>query len=79
MGYPASRGMNADLHEGMTDGKYKKVVQDRGGIVEGSTWKSRVDLNDRYYGIHEESHKVTGDGKVVVTPNYVETPEPHFF
>lgn len=76
MGYPLSRSMNADLHEGATDGKYKKVVRDRGGVVEDTTWRARVDLADPYYGIHEEPAKVTPDDKVVRTPNYVQTPPP---
>lgn len=71
--YPPSRSMNADLHEGATDGKYKKVVQNRGGLVEGATWAERADLNDHWYGIHEKNPKTTGDGVVAPTPDFVPT------
>lgn len=74
MAYAQSRSMNAELNEGATDGKYKKVVNDRGGSIDPGTHIARLDLHDRYYGIHEEQVKVRGDGKVVHTPNYVSTP-----
>lgn len=74
MVYPISRSMNADLHEGATDGAYKKVVTDRGGIVEGATWNARHDLYDPWYGIHEERVKMAGDNVAGPTPNYVPTP-----
>jgi hypothetical protein len=73
MVYPVSRSMNSELNEGATDGKYKKVVRDR-GQAEGATHASRLDLDDYYYGIHEEPLKVRPDGKLVHTPNYVATP-----
>lgn len=76
MVYPLSRSMNADLHEGMTDGKYKKVVYDRGGIVETETWKSRADLLSAWYGIHEKQPKVAPDNVVAPTPDYYPTPPP---
>lgn len=74
--YPASRSMNADLHEGSTDGKYKKVVYNRGGIVEDLTWRERADLLDPWYGIHEKRVKVAGDGVAAPTPYFVPTPTP---
>lgn len=77
MAYAPHRSMNADLNEGMTDGKYKKVVQDRGGFVEPTTYEDRKDLSTTWYGgIYEESNKIRPDGKVVRTPNYVSTPQP---
>jgi len=76
MVYPISRSMNADLHEGATDGAYKKVVYDRGGIVEGATWNARRDLYDPWYGIHEKATKMAGDNVSGPTPNFVPTPTP---
>lgn len=74
MVYPVSRSMNADLAEGMTDGTYKKVIQNRGGKVEGSTAQSRASLDDNWYGIHEKQIKTSPDGLSHPTPNYVATP-----
>jgi hypothetical protein len=74
MGYPQPRGMNNALSEGATDGKYKKVVTDRDGVVEGATYESRADLNDQWYGIHEKKVKVTPDSLLHATPNYVGNP-----
>jgi hypothetical protein len=65
MVYPASRSMNHDLEEGMSDGKYKKIVQNRGGIVEKQlAYDTREDLCDVYYGIHEDNEKHLPDGTV---------------
>jgi hypothetical protein len=72
--YPPSRSMLADLHEGATDGKYKKVVYDRGGMVEDLTYRERADLLDHWYGIHEKRDKMAGDGISGPTPNFVQTP-----
>lgn len=73
MVYPRSRSMNGDLNEGLTDGKYKKVVHDRGGVVEHTTIASRDDLKDVWYGIHEAAVKERPDGRNCGTPNYVYT------
>lgn len=73
MAMPNSRSMSAELNEGATDGKYKKVVNNRGGQVELTTQHSRDDLKDVYYGIHESSVKERQDGRSVGTPNYVYT------
>ena len=74
MSYPASRSMNAELSEGSTDGKYKKVVRDRGGVIDPGTLTERADLDDRYYGIHEKQVKVAPDGLLHATPDYARTP-----
>jgi hypothetical protein len=74
MVYPLSRSMNADLHEGLTDGKYKKVVRDRGGVVGSATYRARSDLFDVWYGIHETPTKRAGDDVAGPTPDYVPTP-----
>lgn len=77
MAYAPHRSMNADLSEGMTDGKYKKVVTDRGGFVEPTTYEDRKDLFPFLYGgIYEETNKVRPDAKIVSTPNTVATPKP---
>ena len=65
--------MNAELAEGMSDGKYKKVVQDRAN-ADPATYEARRDLNDTHFGIHEVNPKVLGDGTVHTTPSFVETP-----
>lgn len=71
------RSMNAEMREGLTDGSYKKVVQNRGGMVERTTYDSRNELDDVWYGIHETQMKdiKTHPGHST-TPNYVPTPEP---
>lgn len=76
MAYAQSRSMNAELNEGATDGKYKKIVVDRGGIgvAQSATTRARVDLHDVWYGTHEEQIKTRPDGVPVHTPNYVQTP-----
>lgn len=68
------RSMNAELAEGMSDGKYKKVVMDRGGRVDPATYQDRRDLVDVHFGIHEARTKVLGDGTVRPTPDFVATP-----
>lgn len=74
MSYPQSRGMNNALSEGTTDGKYKKIVTDRDGFIDPGTYEDRSDLNDQWYGIHEKKVKVTPDGLLHATPNYVPNP-----
>jgi len=69
--------MNAELNEGATDKKYKKVVEDRGGTVDPATYKNRVDLSDSWYGVHEMQPKIRPDGKIVATPNYIPTAPLH--
>lgn len=74
MTYGPVRSVNADLHEGLTDGSYKKVIQNRGGFVDKSTTtRTRATLNDRYFGIHEAQMKTSPDGIQLPTPNYVPT------
>lgn len=74
MGYAANRSMNAEVSEGMTDGSHKKIVTDRGGVVEPTTYESRIDLNNNWFGITEKKVKVTPDGLLHATPNYVPNP-----
>lgn len=74
MAYPKCRSMNRSLEEGMTDGRYKKVVTDRGGVHEGELLHAcREQLDSINYGINELKEKRFGDGTSGVTPNYVET------
>ena len=72
-----SRTLNGDLAEGMSDGKYKKVVTDRGGVVDAATYLDRSQLDDLYHGIHEATTKVLPDGTTHTTPDYVTTPTPN--
>lgn len=74
MAVNTSRSQNAELAEGMSDSKYKKVVTDRGGAVDPATWEARRDLTDAHFGIHEARVKTLGDGSIHVTPDYVATP-----
>lgn len=76
MAYAAPRSANRELDEGMTDGKYRKAIMDRGGVVENCTYESRRDLTDGWYGIHEAQIKRTPDGIDVRTPYCVRTPMP---
>ena len=64
MGHP-QRSMNKDLEAGMSDGKYQKIIQHRGGVVEAELAYAEVrDLADTYYGIHEAPVKQLPDGTV---------------
>lgn len=74
MGYAPRRSMNANLSEGATDGKYKKVSPDRGGFIDTATYENRTDLNDNWFGIHEKKVKVAPDGLLHATPEYTQTP-----
>lgn len=65
-----SRDQLSELAEGATDGTYKKVVRDRGGVVEATTYEQRQDLSDTWFGIHETALKNLGDGTRRSTPNY---------
>lgn len=72
-----ARSMSADLAEGMSDGSYKKVVTDRGGSIDETTYAQREMLDDAHFGIHEAASKVLGDGTIHTTPDYVVTPTPN--
>lgn len=69
-----SRSMNDDLRTGMIEGKYKQVVKDR-STAEPTTYDSREDLFDIWYGIHETPVKQLPDGRSTNTDNYVPTKE----
>ena len=71
MGYPAARSMNNSLSEGSTDGKYKKVNPNRDGSVDPATAENRMDLHNQWFGVTEKRVKVTPDGLLHATPNYV--------
>lgn len=76
MAHATPRSMNAELNEGATDGKYKKIIVDRGGlgVTQSATTRARIDLNDVWYGRHEDEIKIRPDGQPVHTPNFVQTP-----
>lgn len=62
MAYPRARSVNAELHEGMTDGSFKKVIQNRGGEPEELTGLTRAQLSVKGYGIVEAQRKWLPDG-----------------
>ena len=74
MAYPALRSMNAELDTGSTEGTYKKVVNNRGGVVEGLTARTRLSLNDTYFGMHEDVLQLRPDGQRAREPYFVSTP-----
>ncbi len=77
MAVNTSRNMNAELREGLTDGSYKKVVNNRGGVVERATYDSRNELDDVWYGIHEvELKDIKTQPGHNTTPYYVPTAMP---
>lgn len=73
MGYAPQRSMSGNLQEGATDGTYKKIIRERGGFVENTTWEARKDLADVWYGMYEAPVKTNSSGQEVVTPNTVKT------
>ena len=77
MAYPASRSCVNELNQGMTDGTYKQVNRDRGGVIEPTTLAARDELNDVYYGIHEIAVKDTPDGLKAATPTFAATRPAH--
>ena len=76
MAYPRTRSVSRELHAGMTDGKYRKVIADRGGEVEHTFLANREALTDAFYGIHEAPSMVLPDGRVCSNPYAVSTPTP---
>lgn len=77
MAYPTTRSVNRELEAGATDGRYRKVVADRGGVVEHAFLRNRMDLTSAFYGIHE-AHTMTVPGcdRVCLNPYAVATPMP---
>lgn len=78
MAYAHVRSMNRDLEEGMTDGKYKKITPNRGGVVEAELRaRSLRDLDDIWFGYHETSAKALPDSTHTdKTENYVDNRNP---
>lgn len=77
MSYAQPRSANRELEAGMTDGSYKKVIMDRGGVVEAGTWYQRDELSWIWYGICEAPVMDTPDGQKCVQPYHVATPCPN--
>lgn len=82
MAYPRPRSAISELEAGATDGKYRKVVADRGGDVEHTFVGNRTDLTSAFYGIHEApvmempgSHRSCANPYAVFTP----MPSPEYF
>jgi hypothetical protein len=74
-GFRGVANMEDQLCEGATDGSYKKIVRDRGGIVEQTAYEERRTLSDVFFGIHEARTKALGDGTYHDTPNFESTPD----
>jgi hypothetical protein len=70
MAYPRARSMNGDLHEGMTDGGWKKIAMNRGGDIDPLTYEARKALSDIWYGFHEVNPKMLPDGRMCSTPDF---------
>lgn len=64
MAHPATRSCGEDLRRGMTDGSYKQLAPNRGGVVETLTSEGRRSLRDVWYGFHETDTKMLPDGRV---------------
>jgi hypothetical protein len=67
---------SAEFDEGETDSTYKKVVQDRGGVVESGAWAARKQLSVKLYGIAEAPVKDVPTRGTVRTLNTVPTKSP---
>jgi hypothetical protein len=77
MAYPGSRSTNDELDAGATDGKYRKVIMDRGGVVEHTFTDDRECLTGAFYGIHEASRmRVPGGDRSCRNPYSIHLPEP---
>jgi len=78
MALPVTRSVIRELDEGATDGTYKKVVQNRGGLVEEGFWDARKQLSVKGYGITEAPTKAIpgSNGMEVTTPYTVPTKDP---
>lgn len=77
MAYPSTRSCISELEAGATDGKYRKVVADRGGVVEHTFVANREDLTSAFYGIHEApAMQVPGCNRPCANPYAVSTPMP---
>jgi hypothetical protein len=71
------RSCNRELEAGATDGKYRKVINDRGGDVEHSFVANRTDLVGGFYGIHEAPlMEMPGSSRACANPYAVHTPMP---
>lgn len=74
------RSANGELWLGATDGSFKQVVKDRGGVVEAGTYDSRRDLSVAIFGIVEALDKelpaAMVSGGSFRSPYAVKTPAP---
>jgi phage tail protein X len=73
MAYPRTRSAIDELNQGMSDGTYKQVSRDRGGVIEPATYAARKGLSDIWYGIHEATIKELPDALPAHTPTTVST------
>jgi hypothetical protein len=68
-----SRDLLLELRDGASDGSYRKIVRDRGGDVENTTWEERQDMAAVWFGFSEIESKNVGDGSRGITPDYQAT------
>ncbi len=73
MAYAKARSANRELNLGMTEGGFKQVNKDRGGVVEPLTADIRLDLDHKYYALSEAPSFRTPDGPSMVSPYHVAT------
>lgn len=77
MAYPKLRSMNDALNRGITEGSYKSVAPDRGGVVESSYMEMRESLDGVWHGIGERPVKyVYGRCVDAATVDYLPTEAP---
>jgi len=59
-----SRSLNGELHEGMVEGRYRKVAPNRGGEIEDTFKANRTGLSAFYYGelLQQEVSRTLPDG-----------------
>lgn len=70
------RDLRKNLHEGLTDGAYKKMVTDRGGVVEAVNVTRKLGM-PKIYEIEEAPVKMLPSGMTVdLDGNTVSTPAP---
>ena len=74
----SNRSCVENLHDGMSDRSFKKVRQERWSPEQRGkslTDRTREDLYDIFYGIHEVKEKMLPDGTTYISDDYVATRE----
>jgi hypothetical protein len=74
----SGRSCVENLKDGMSDRSFKKVRQERWSPEkrgESLTDRTREDLYDLWFGIHEKEEKILSDGTTYKSDDYVATRE----